>query len=302
MFQYLAYGLKIESLIEFPELFPMQFNGEADVYVQIGTSSSVEGETVLSAEKQFDHGAQHYQLRVNGVAVYEVKAGKLISIVLLKGHQMGAVRLYCLSNAFAAVLYQRGTIPLHASGAIVDGGVAMFLGPSGAGKSTLLLYLQSQGVRIFSDDVCVPFIDQASRNVLVRASYPMLKCWSSTMDLLQVGFEKKHRLQDGIDKFGIFFHSDFDIRALPPKFLFFLEKSDKNGEVSIQSISGVEVFSRLVAEAYRGHHFRKDLHKQILFDVFTQLCFQSSAFVIRRPAGVDSIDTIGKKVIQQIMM
>ena len=302
MFQYLAYGLKIESLIEFPELFPMQFSGEADVYVRVGTSSSIEGETVLSAEKQFDHGAQHYQLRVNGVAVYEVKAGKLISIVMLKGHQMGAVRLYCLSNAFAAVLYQRGTIPLHASGVIVDGGVAMFLGPSGAGKSTLLLYLQSQGVRIFSDDVCVPFIDEASRDVLVRASYPMLKCWSSTIDLLQAGFEKKHRLNDGIDKFGVFFHSDFDIRALPPKFLFFLEKSDKDGEVSIQSISGVEVFSRLVAEAYRGNHFREDLHKQILFDVFTQLCVQSSAFVIRRPAGIDSIDTIGKKVIQQIMM
>ena len=122
------------------------------------------------------------------------------------------------------------------------------------------------------------------------------------MDLLQAGFEKEHRLQDGIDKFGIFFHSDFDIRALPPKFLFFLEKSDKDGEVSIQSISGVEVFSRLVAEAYRGHHFREDLHKQILFDVFTQLCVQASAFVIRRPAGIDSIDIIGKKVIQQIMM
>ena len=302
MFQYLAYGLKIESLIEFPELFPMQFSGEADVYVRVGTSSSIEGETVLSAEKQFDHGAQHYQLRVNGVAVYEVKAGKLISIVMLKGHQMGAVRLYCLSNAFAAVLYQRGMIPLHASGVIVDGGVAMFLGPSGAGKSTLLLYLQSHGIRIYSDDVCVPFIDEASRDVLVRASYPMLKCWSSTIDLLQAGLEKKHRLQDGIDKFGIFFHSDFDIRALPPKFLFFLEKSDKDGEVSIQSISGVEVFSRLVAEAYRGNHFREDLHKQILFDVFTQLCVQSSVFVIRRPAGIDSIDTIGKKVIQQIMM
>ena len=302
MFQYLAYGLKIESLIEFPELFPIQFSGEGDVYVRIGTSSSIEGETVLSAEKQFDHGAQHYQLRVNGVAVYEVKAGKLISIVMLKGHQMGAVRLYCLSNAFAAVLYQRGTIPLHASGVIVDGGVAMFLGPSGAGKSTLLLYLQSQGVRIFSDDVCVPFIDEASRDVLVRASYPMLKCWSSSMDLLQAGFEKKHRLQDGIDKFGVFFHSDFDIRALPPKFLFFLEKSENDDGVSMQPITGVEVFSRLVAQAYRGQHFREGVHKQILFDVFTKLSVQSAAFVIRRPAGVDSIDAVGKKVIQQIVM
>jgi len=122
------------------------------------------------------------------------------------------------------------------------------------------------------------------------------------MELLQIGFEKKHRLQVGIDKFGVFFHRDFDSRALPPKFLFFLEKSENDDGVGMQPITGVEVFSRLVAQAYRGQHFREGLHKQILFDVFTKLSVQSAAFVIRRPEGVDSIDAIGKKVIQQILM
>jgi len=302
MFQYLAYGLKIESLIEFPELFPMHFSGEADVYVSFGALNAIEGPVVVSAEKQLNESSLYFKLTVNDIADYEVSAGKFIRITLLKEHQMDAVRLYCLSNAFAAVLYQRGMIPLHASGVIVDGGIAMFLGSSGAGKSTLLLYLQSKGIPIFSDDVCVPSIDEASSDVLVRAAYPMIKCWLSTMDLLQIGFEKKYRLQDGVDKFGVFFHKDFDSRALPPKFLFFLEKSENDEGVSIQYITGIEVFSRLVAQAYRGQHFREGLHKQILFDVFTKLSVQSAAFVIRRPAGVDSIDAIGKKVIQQILM
>jgi energy-coupling factor transporter ATP-binding protein EcfA2 len=302
MFQYLAYGLKIESLIEFPELFQIQFSCEADVVVSVGTLNAIEGPVVVSAEKQLDESSQYYQLKVTDVAVYEVTAGKFISITILKEHQMDAVRLYCLSNAFAAVLYQRGMIPLHASAVIVDGGIAMFLGASGAGKSTLLLYLQSKGIPIFSDDVCVPSIDEASRDVLLRASYPMIKCWLSTMGLLQTGFEKKHRLQDGVDKFGVFFHKDFDSRALPPKFLFFLEKSENDDGVSMQPITGVEVFSRLVAQAYRGQHFREGVHKQILFDVFTKLSVQSAAFVIKRPEGVDSIDAVGKKVIQQIVM
>jgi len=304
MFQYLAYGLKIESLIEFPELFPMHFNGEADVYVYVSfdTWNAIKETVVVSAEKQLDEDSLYYKLTVNDIADYEVSAGKFIRITLLKEHQMDAVRLYCLSNAFAAVLYQRKTIPLHASGVIVDGGIAMFLGASGAGKSTLLLYLQSKGIPIFSDDVCVPTIDDATREVLVHASYPMIKCWLSAMDLLQIGFEKKHRLQDGMDKFGVFFHRDFDSRALSPKYLFFLEKSDNNDTVSIQPITGVEVFSRLVAQAYRGQHFRERVHKQILFDVYTKISVQSTAFVISRPNGIDSIDAVGKKVIEQIVM
>jgi hypothetical protein len=302
MFQYLAYGLKIESLIEFPELFQIHFSCEADVVVSVGSLNAIEGPLVVSADKQLNESSLYFKLTVNDIADYEVSAGKFIRITILKEHQMDAVRLYCLSNAFAAVLYQRGMIPLHASGVIVDGGIAMFLGSSGAGKSTLLLYLQSKGIPIFSDDVCVPTLDNANREVQLHASYPMIKCWLSAMELLQIGFEKKHRLQDGVDKFGVFYHKDFDSRALPPKFLFFLEKSENDDDVSMQPITGVEVFSRLVAQAYRGQHFREGVHKQILFDVFTKLSVQSTAFVIKRPAGVDSIDAVGKKVIQQIVM
>jgi hypothetical protein len=304
MFQYLAYGLKIESLIEFPELYPMHFHGEADVYVNVSidTWNAIKEPVVVSAEKQLDEDSLYYKLTVKDIADYVVFGGKFISITLLKAHKMEAVRLYCLSNAFAAVLYQRKTIPLHASGVIVDGGIAMFLGASGAGKSTLLLYLQSKGIPIFSDDVCVPTIDDATREVLVHASYPMIKCWLSAMDLLQIGFGKKHRLQEGMDKFGIFFHEYFDSRALYPKFLFFLEKSALGDAVSIQAITGVEVFSRLVAQAYRGKHIREGFHNQILFDVFTQLSIHSAAFVIKRPDGIDSIEAVGKKVIQQIVM
>lgn len=299
MFQYRAFGLKIASCFEFPEFMPFSFEGGADVRVRLGVSlCQFQSET---QSEYFDDFGMNYQLRVKDIANYDVRGGNQINIEVKCENQLNAVRLYCLSNAFAAILYQRNLIPLHASGIVVDDKLALFLGSSGSGKSTLLMSLRQKGERIFSDDVCVPFM-HGRGDVLVHASYPMIKCWGDTLDFLDAVNEEKHLLLQGRDKYGIFFHQEFHLQALAPKFLFFLEKSDHESAVRLKTLSGVEVFSKLIAEIYRGKHFREEQHGKVLFEVLTNLISQTKAFVVTRPAVENSINSLTDMVIQQILV
>ena len=300
MFQYRAFGLNIQSGVEYPEFYPILFSGDPDVFLEhIEMRQGLE--EVIGNSRSNEKQDKYFFYSVKDVAAYEVSEGKMINVFMPPSAEPEAVRLYCLSNAFAALLYQRKSIPLHAAAMLINDNLALFLGDSGAGKSTLMLYLKSKGYKVFSDDVCVPFNDFGARQVRVHASYPMMKCWSSTIDMLKLGDQSFHSLKRGMDKFGLYFHDFFELQPKAPQFIFFLEKSEEAGGVSFSMINGVEVFSRLIAQAYRSHHIMSKQHKQPIFDIFSQLSQQAKAFVIRRPPEIESYELIAQKVMQQIM-
>src|SRR6185436_12200791 len=55
--------------------------------------------------------------------------------------------------ATAAILYQRGILPLHASAVLIDGELVAFLAPSGTGKSSLAAAFVTDGAVLFADDL-----------------------------------------------------------------------------------------------------------------------------------------------------
>ena len=87
---------------------------------------------------------------------------------------------FLLGPVLAFALRLRGTIPLHASGAVIDGRAVLFVGPAGAGKSTAAAALGRLGHAVVSDDV-VP-IDLAGPSVLARPGYPRLSLWRDAAD------------------------------------------------------------------------------------------------------------------------
>ena len=302
MFQYRAFGLNIQSGIEYPEFYPTNFSGVPDICLSHFEMNQDWEQAIQEIKSKSDKPDKYFFYVVKQLAAYEISDGKFINVYVASSAAPAAVRLYCLSNAFAAILYQRDRIPLHAAAICIKDGLALFLGDSGAGKSTLLLYLKSLGYPVFSDDVCVPFHDSEDAQVKVYASYPMLKCWSSTMTMLGLEDQLCHPLIPGMEKFGIYFHESFELQSKPPKFIFFLEHSKDSGEVDISSISGVEIFSRLVAQAYRNHHLESGEYSEQVFDVFSRLSQQVKAFVIRRPLGEETFRFIGQKVVEQILL
>ena len=87
---------------------------------------------------------------------------------------------FCWVSPFAALLLQRGLLPLHGCAIEVDGGAAVFVGRSGCGKSTLAGALRQRGYRVLADDICVISFSAAGEP-MVLAAFPQLKLWADAL-------------------------------------------------------------------------------------------------------------------------
>ena len=109
MHQYWAYGLLVESEIEFPELLPFEFE-KSDVTLCIGkTPETLTGEDVVHRVR-VSISPNEYLLKFLNIANYYVANGNEIVIQPLPEGDEKSIRLFALSNAFAAILYQRNLI------------------------------------------------------------------------------------------------------------------------------------------------------------------------------------------------
>jgi len=295
MFYYWAFGLNICSEIDFPELYPISVIEKYDLVIGLGSVPSHCQEGLLDEKRGIYISSKEYKLNVSGVATYWAENGNRIIIHPYTNSEINKVRLFCLSNVFAAVLNQRGIIPIHSAAIVVKNRLVMICGSSGAGKSTLIANLLRKGYSIFSDDVCVPVV--ASNEVMMHASYPMMKYWGDTIQRLPSLGEPDVQLRPDYNKFGYYYHDQFNQTALIPVLVFFLEKTDQVRDIEVYNVKGYELFQYLESNAYRGEYLSKvDLRKQHL-ELFSALANQVTGFKIKRPANNDSIDQITDLVV-----
>lgn len=78
------------------------------------------------------------------------------------------------TTGFAAVLYQRGGLCLHASSVMHAGRAYLIMGPSGAGKSTTASALLKRGGEFISDDVTM-ISRSADGGFAATASFPTVR-------------------------------------------------------------------------------------------------------------------------------
>ena len=288
MFYYWAYGLIIRSEMYFPELMPIEDIDSADVSIHFGQVSTHDKERGDKAIRNIFIDHNNFKLVVPDIATYWAERGSNIIVEKVEDVDEGIVRLFCLSNVFAAILFQRKIFPLHAAAIKIEDHLVLICGHSGAGKSTLLASLLSKGHKIFSDDVCVPFI-ASSGKVFMHSSYPMKKFWKDTLFQFSHLGEPNIQLRPDYDKYGIFFHNDFEKRPLMPSVVFFLEKSSKRTDLDFRDIKGVELFQKLESNAYRGEYLGVLDLKQSHFELFTSLANQLNGYVIERPEDCNTI-------------
>jgi hypothetical protein len=295
MFYYWAYGLTIKSEMEFPELLSLPENEFHDIELVYGIVPKHKHEKLDDIKKNIYISSDAYKLSLPDVATYWAENGSSIIIQPSEHADMGKVRLFCLSNVFAAILNQNGIIPMHAAAMNVKDSLVLICGHSGAGKSTLLAALAVQGFTIFSDDVCVP-VANSNDEVLMYASYPIMKFWIDTIERFPYLGEPDLQLRSDVNKYGFYFHDRFNTTPICPKLIFFLEKSKQIDEVDIQEVKGYELFQKLESNAYRGEYLGAVDLKKEHFDLFSKFAKQVKGFVIKRPLDVDSIDQITRLV------
>lgn len=278
----------------FPELMPIGLTESIDVSLRLGHVPNHSAEEIAGPNQKVFINEFCFKLYVPNIAKYWAESGSTIIIEKSGKVDDALVRLFCLSNVFAAVLYQRGIFPLHSAAIKIENHLVLICGHSGAGKSTLLASLISKGFKIFSDDVCVPYIS-SSGQVFMHSSYPMMKFWKDSLECFPILGNPDIQLRPEYDKYGIFFHNEFKIKASMPLIVFFLEKSSENRELCFREIKGVELFQKLESNAYRGEYLAGFDLKRSHFELFTSLANQLKSYVIERPKDINTIVELADK-------
>lgn len=241
---YDLFGLRVRSEIELPELVASEPGDEGHVFIRRGPVPA-QGEEKPGLNVR-EGGAL---LHVPDVGRYWMADG---AEMVVEGQPSGSernLRLYLLGSAFAAILHQRGLLPLHANAVELDGRAIAFMGHPGAGKSTLAAWFHDRGCRILSDDVCVVTFDEAGQ-AIAHPGIPRLRLWREALEATGRTAEGYEHSFDDMDKYNVPTEARAD-KAVPLSHVYWIEKTD-GSEAGIARMTGSAAVEALVANTYRG--------------------------------------------------
>lgn len=296
MYKYWGFGLNIASEIAMPELLPTEFDSP-DVTISNGkVPESIDGVNVQ--KRRFSQLSEtEYILEVRNICRYYAGNGSTIIIEPCTTIEEQSIRLFLLGTVIAAILYQRGNIPLHASALLKDGKLTLFTGNSGAGKSTLLASLLKKGYTVFTDDICVINQDPDTNLINGTASYPMIKLWEDSINKIAYGpFNKDFKIRPQLPKFGQFFHSTFYTSSFPIEKVFILQINSETNEISYRKINTIQAFKSVEQQAYRYRFTTGDKLRPLHFKLMSSLAGSVPVIEMKRPLSGTKIEDFSNLV------
>lgn len=238
------FGLVFDSDILLPGLIVSGVN--ADVRIDSRTVASgcdyAAFETRLDEQKRID--IQHDHIR------YLVSEGRKVEIEMPADADPLLVRGWLTGTVMAAVLVQRGLLPIHANAFRHGNSAIAFVGDSGAGKSTLAMQIVEHGMDLLCDDLMAVRLDQSGATVL--RGIPRIKLWRetalhfghdpATLDPVIADFDKFQMPVVTTAQAG----DEFPLRRL-----YVLEAGAPDEEPTISRVSGAEAGALVIDNAYR---------------------------------------------------
>ena len=285
IYYYNVHGLRIASTLEIPELSGSSSRASSDddsqIRIELG-KTPVELERPVSLAAGYEVSGKQCLLSIPSCARYLVTSGQTITIEPARGAYPSEVRLYLLGSAFAALLHQRGLVPLHASAIALKQGCVVFLGGSGVGKSTLATMLAVRGFRLMSDDVVVARRGEDG-TIFAAPSSPTIKLWPEAVQHLGRGLDAASERVD-CEKHHFHMGTNFEVESRRLCRLYFLHwLLPRDAEPEIER---VPPFDALVG--MRRNVFREGLISPLgreaeLLGFLGELLGQVDAYDFRRP-------------------
>ncbi len=286
---YHAFGLKLDSQIDLPEL--QRGTGPGDVVIR-RTELALDGGDG-SAAGWLSGGGERLELRLESI-VFTIVAGRSIDVAAPAGTADNDIRVWLLGTVMAALLHQRGYFCLHANMIrLPSGGVAAFCGPSGAGKSTMAGLLDRAGFDVLGDDLCAMRIDAVGRPVVYRG-IPRLKLWAASLALLDRSSDALEKVASDLDKFHVPLGAADDLGELAPlplERLYLLDRRDEAEGALIVPVTGVAAAGIVLDNSFRwgiGQSVAgRDSRAQ--FDQALQIARATAVFRLARRWGEDYV-------------
>jgi hypothetical protein len=287
-FKYWGFGLTIASEIEFPELLPYTFDFP-DVTISIGNIPARHCENILQKQIfKYILTSNSTVFFVDGSANYAVENGAaIITEPVSDSIDTGVLRLFILTFCLPAILWQRRLVPMHASAILYNNELICITGNSGAGKSSSVAGLSKKGYKAFSDDVVV-----VNSALTVNSSYPIVKLWNDAQQQLNddIYGDQSFAMWKGANKFGIFFHENFDTNTYPIKKILIL-KNDNINNIDIKQLNNMDAFVQLRKHVFRNFLIHGDELNALAFRVVSSLVNSRPVYEIIRPqdCGIDEL-------------
>ena len=244
-YDYQLFGLRVKADRVLPHALP-DACGNADISIH---------QSALRT-----HHASAFVLDVPKLAKFSIQQGHTITYQPYSDAVEDDLCLYLMGSCMGALLQQRGLIVLHGNAITYDNKTCtVFVGDSGAGKSTLAARHYLQGATILTDDVCAIMFDTAGRPV-VLPSYPHIKLWQESADLLGISTHQLKRVRKQHGKFMLPVHDRF---AQTPCVVEHIVELHAHS-VEASRARGVRKVLKLQRHSYR-YHFLERMGREIAY-------------------------------------
>jgi hypothetical protein len=282
--EYWAYGLRIHSDLECPELPSLSVKTKnPDVMILLLPPDADALKTLENGDYEVQPGV--FRLAVPGVGLYRVEEGRRIFITPLPGVPAESLRLFLLGSSMGALLYQRGLFPLHGSAVETPWGAMVFVGTQGAGKSTLAAEFHRKGYRLLSDDVCAVTATPEGLQVL-----PALAKFRLCADAYErLGSPQGARFD--IDKFVVPMGEGYCPHPVPLKAIHVL--ADHNGTTpGFTEFRGFDRVQCLLWNLYRPHFLKGQVTQGALMQMAGLIAQKTTIAVVTRRRDPEVIEEL----------
>jgi len=234
-----------------------------------------------SARLVLEHSVELSRIRIETVADFEVRAGKLITVWPAAGAAQKDIEIFLLGPVWATLCHQRGLLPLHASAILRDRDITAFAGRSGAGKSTIAALMHSLNYQLFADDILPIAFNENSE----PGAWPYLRRLKLRRDsILQLALTPAAPVSERLDEEKYFVQpkSAADDKWSRLERLYLLETAPANSSNSIERIVGAEAVRALVDQTYHRDFidFSRRFNDHLAF--CTQLASKIAIYRLRR--------------------
>lgn len=288
---YIAFGLRIASELDLPELSPATEHSHTDLVIKAGSIAlpRISKTTIYRRGIRALFGENDQRnlfLSWEGVADFEAIEGKTL-IVNPKTDDPNLLSLFTVSEALGLILFQRGYYLLHASAVKIGQEAWCFMGNPGAGKSTTAAAFVKAGCPLLSDDLTAITFDDQGVPFIIPA-YPQLKIWDNTVNGLNYDKDKLNPVQEGINKFSYQPTEAFDHQPVRLNAVYFIHKANNQ-----PALRGLPVTS-IPTEMLKNFPLANQLLKgQVLAKHFTesfQIAKYAKIWKKRRPNGFKKLE------------